>query len=126
MKFPTELKYTKEHEWIRMNDDGTATIGITDYAQSELGDIVYVEVDTIDEELGVNETFGIVEAVKTTSDLYMPVAGKVAEFNEALEDNPELVNSDPYGEGWIVKVEVDTSQEQEGLMDAASYEKEIS
>ena len=103
MNIPQELKYTKDHEWVRVEGD-VLTIGITDFAQSELGDIVYVEVDTLDETLGAEEVFGTVEAVKTVSDLFLPVAGEIIEFNEALEEAPEQVNDDPYGQGWMIKL----------------------
>ena len=122
MNIPAELKYTKDHEWVRI-EDGVATIGITDYAQGELGDIVYVEVETVDDDLDAEEVFGTVEAVKTVSDLFMPVDGKVIEFNEALEDNPELINEDPYGEGWIIKVEL--SDDADGLLDAGAYTEAV-
>jgi len=125
MEIQKDLKYTKDHEWIRL-EGNIATIGITDFAQGELGEIVYVECDTVDEEVAAEDVFGTVEAVKTTSDLYMPVAGKVTEFNEALEDAPELVNSDPYGEGWIVKVEVSDPEMVSLLLDAAAYEELVS
>ena len=105
MEIKEDLKYTKDHEWIRIDGD-VATVGITDFAQGELGDIVYVEVDTLDETLSKDEVFGTVEAVKTVSDLFLPMSGKIIEFNEALNDNPELVNDSPYDEGWIIKVEV--------------------
>ncbi len=120
MNIPSELKYTKEHEWVRLEDD-VAVIGITDFAQGELGDIVFVEVETVDETLGADEVFGTIEAVKTVSDLFMPVAGEVTEFNEAVDDDPALVNSDPYGEGWLIKVKVDDLSSLDGLMDAESY-----
>lgn len=119
MNIPAELKYTKDHEWVKI-EGNIATVGITDFAQGELGDIVFVDVDTIDEELSAGEVFGSVEAVKTVSDLYLPVSGKVIEFNEALEDQPELVNSDPYGEGWIIKIEV--SGEGEELLSSDEYQ----
>lgn len=122
MEFPSELKYTKEHEWVRVDGD-QATIGITDFAQRELGDIVYVEVETVDEDLGKDDVFGTVEAVKTVSDLYMPVSGKVLEFNENIEDAPEKVNEDPYGEGWMIKVQLSDKSELEDLHDAESYKK---
>ena len=121
MNFPAELKYTKEHEWIRVEGD-VVTIGITDFAQSELGDIVYVDVDTIGDELGQNDVFGSVEAVKTVSDLFMPVAGEILELNEELEDNPQLVNEDPYGQGWMIKVKVSDMAEVEALLDATTYQ----
>ncbi len=123
MNIPEELKYTKDHEWVKI-EDGIATIGITDFAQKELGDIVYVDVDSLDEELDQEEVFGSIEAVKTVSDLFMPVAGEVIEFNESLEDQPELVNTDPYGEGWIVKVKVADTNE-ENLLDAKAYKEVI-
>ncbi|MCQ2319178.1 MAG: glycine cleavage system protein GcvH [Bacteroidales bacterium] len=120
MNTPSNLKYTKDHEWIRLEGE-TAYVGITDYAQHELGDIVFVDVDTVDETLDAEETFGTVEAVKTSSELFMPVAGKVVEFNEALADAPELVNKDPYGEGWMIKVEVSNAADIEGLLSAEAY-----
>ncbi len=123
MNIPSELKYTKEHEWIRIEGD-LAVIGITDFAQGELGDIVYVEVETLDETLDRDEVFGTVEAVKTVSDLFLPLTGTIVEFNESLEDEPEKVNNDPYGEGWMIKVKFDNSQEIEDLLDATAY-KEI-
>ena len=125
MDFPNDLKYTEEHEWIRLESDNIAYIGITDFAQTELGELVYIEVETVGEHLDANEIFGTVEAVKTTSDLYMPVAGKILDFNDHLDeskgDNPTLVNDDPYGEGWIIKVEVDDPAEVAALLDAARY-----
>lgn len=121
MNFPTNLKYTKEHEWIRIEGD-EAFVGITDYAQSELGEIVFVDVTTVGETLGQGEVFGSVEAVKTVSDLNMPASGEVLEFNETLNDQPELVNNDPYGEGWMIKVKVADMAELDSLMDAAAYE----
>jgi glycine cleavage system H protein len=125
MDYPTNLKYTEDHEWIRVENDTTAYIGITDYAQSELGEIVYVEVESINEDLSAGEAFGIVEAVKTTSDLYMPVDGKVLEFNPALNadegDKPELVNKSPYEKGWIVKVEISNPEQLEELLSAEDY-----
>ncbi|MBL7815088.1 MAG: glycine cleavage system protein GcvH [Saprospiraceae bacterium] len=121
MNFPKDLKYTKEHEWVRLEGD-IATIGITDHAQSELGDIVYVEVESVGETITANEVFGTVEAVKTTSELYMPVTGEVLEVNAILEDEPELVNSDPYGEGWIIKVKVANTADLDELLDATAYE----
>ncbi len=124
MNFPSELKYTKEHEWIRLEGD-VATIGISDHAQSELGDIVYVEVETVGETIEADEVFGTVEAVKTTSELYMPIKGEVLEFNEKLSDEPELVNSDPYGEGWIVKVKVANVADVDALLDSVAYENEL-
>ena len=120
MNTPAQLKYTKDHEWIRI-EGNTATIGITDYAQGELGDIVFVDVDTLDDELQAGEVFGSVEAVKTVSDLYLPVAGKVIEFNEELNDEPQLLNSDPYGKGWIIKLEMADGADQSELMSAEEY-----
>ncbi len=126
MEFPSNLKYTKEHEWIRVEDGNIAYIGITDFAQGELGEIVYVEVDTVGEELDKDDVFGTVEAVKTTSDLFMPVSGKILEFNPSLDENegddPTLVNSAPYGDGWIIKIQLTNPDEVEELMDAAAYE----
>ncbi len=124
MNIPNNLKYTKEHEWVLLEGD-TATIGITDFAQQELGDIVYVEVDTEGEELDQDEVFGTVEAVKTVSDLFVPVAGEVLEFNEALEDEPELINKDPYGKGWIIKMKVKNPADVEALLNADDYQKNI-
>ncbi len=124
MNFPDQLKYTKEHEWILV-EGNTATIGITEFAQSELGDIVYVEVETVGEVVPKDEIFGTVEAVKTTSDLFMPVSGKVLEFNPSLDEkdgnDPTLINSDPYGQGWIIKIEISNASELADLLDAASY-----
>ncbi|NQX91789.1 MAG: glycine cleavage system protein GcvH [Flavobacteriales bacterium] len=124
MNVPAELKYTKDHEWIRIEGD-VATIGITDFAQGELGDIVYVEIETEGESLDSEEVFGTVEAVKTVSDLFMPVSGEVVEFNAALEDNPAVVNEDPYGEGWMIKVKISDASQVEGLLDAGAYEELI-
>lgn len=121
MNFPANLRYTKEHEWISL-EGNTATIGITDFAQSELGDIVYVDINTVGETLDANAVFGTVEAVKTVSDLFLPVAGTIIEVNAALNDAPEQVNSDPYGAGWMVKMTVADVAEVEALMDAAAYE----
>lgn len=126
MNFPSELKYTKDHEWLKINNDNTATIGITDFAQSELGDIVFVDINTVDKDLTAEEVFGTIEAVKTVSDLFMPVAGKIIEVNEALNKNPELVNSDPYGEGWMVKIEISNQEDISSLADADAYEKMVS
>ncbi len=123
MNFPEELKYTKDHEWVRIDGD-VVTIGITDFAQKELGDIVYVEVDTLDETLDKEEVFGTVEAVKTVSDLFIPVAGEVIEFNESLEDEPEKVNTDPYGDGWMVKVKASDVSQLDDLLSVEAY-KEI-
>ena len=120
MNIPEELKYTEEHEWIRI-DGNIATIGITDFAQGELGDIVYVEVETLDETLDIEEVFGTVEAVKTVSDLFLPLSGKVTEFNGTLEDEPELVNTDPYGAGWMIKLKFSDANQLEGLMSADDY-----
>ncbi|MGM9825835.1 MAG: glycine cleavage system protein GcvH [Paludibacteraceae bacterium] len=124
MNIPTNLRYTSEHEWIRV-EGNEAFVGITDYAQSELGEIVFVDVNTVDENVAQGEVFGSVEAVKTVSDLNMPVSGTVLEFNEALNDQPELVNNDPYGEGWMIKITVDNPAELDSLLDAAGYEKLI-
>jgi glycine cleavage system H protein len=118
------LQYTKDHEWIKI-DGNVATIGITDFAQSELGDIVYVDINTVGQEVGQHDVFGTVEAVKTVSDLYMPVAGKVIEFNKSLETGPEKVNSDPYGDGWMVKVEVKDTTQLSTLLSAAQYKELI-
>lgn len=125
MSIPAELKYTKDHEWVRV-EGNVATVGITAFAQGELGDIVYVEVETEGEELGKEEIFGTVEAVKTVSDLYLPLSGKIIEFNTALEATPEVVNSDPYGDGWMIKVEFSDASELESLLSAADYEALIS
>lgn len=127
MIFPENCRYTKDHEWIRMESDTTAYVGITDFAQSELGDIVYVEVETVGEKIQANKPFGLVEAVKTTSDLYMPVNGEILEFNPLLDqnhgDNPVLINNDPYGEGWIVKIALTNSKDIDGLMNYEEYQK---
>jgi len=123
MNIPEELKYTKDHEWIKIDGD-IATIGITDFAQGELGDIVYIDVETVDETIDQNEVFGSVEAVKTVSDLFMPLSGEIIEFNESLEDAPEKVNSDAYGEGWMIKMKISDTSEIDNLLDAAGY-KEI-
>ncbi len=120
MNIPSELKYTKDHEWVRLEGD-IATVGITDFAQGELGDIVYVEVETLDETLDKDEVFGTVEAVKTVSDLFLPLSGQIVEFNEALEDEPEKVNADPYGEGWMIKVKVSDPEEVAALLEDADY-----
>lgn len=124
MNIPAELKYSKDHEWIRIDGD-VATVGITDFAQGELGDIVYVEVETLDETLDKDEIFGSVEAVKTVSDLFLPLTGEIIEFNEALEDEPEKVNSDPYGEGWMIKIKISDSSEIDSLLDANGYKELI-
>jgi glycine cleavage system H protein len=121
MTFPENLRYTKDHEWIRL-EGNTATIGITDFAQSELGDIVYIEIETVGKTLPAQTIFGTVEAVKTVSDLYLPLAGTVLTVNPALSDNPELVNTDPYGEGWMIKMEVDVPEDVQRLLDAAAYQ----
>ena len=121
MNIPANLKYTKDHEWVLIEGD-VATIGITDFAQKELGDIVYVEVETLDQNLAKDEVFGTVEAVKTVSELFLPVDGEVLEFNTALEDAPELVNEDPYGKGWMVKLSVADAAQLDGLLSAADYE----
>lgn len=120
MNIPEDLKYTKDHEWVRADGD-VLTVGITDFAQGELGDIVYVEVDTLDETLDAEEVFGTVEAVKTVSDLFLPVAGEIIEFNEALEDSPEQVNDDPYGSGWMIKLRCDDLTVVNDLLTAADY-----
>ena len=125
MNVPKELKYTKDHEWLSL-DGEVATVGVTDFAQSELGDIVYVEVETLDETLEKEEVFGTVEAVKTVSDLFMPISGEVIEFNEKLETNPEVVNEDPYGEGWMIKIRVSDKNELSELLSSDEYEGEIS
>ena len=124
MNIPAELKYTKDHEWVKIEGD-TAIVGITDFAQSELGDIVFVDVESVDEELNVGDVFGSVEAVKTVSDLYLPVSGKVIEFNEELESEPELVNSDPYGKGWIIKLKIANDAGQSKLLSAEQYQEVI-
>ena len=120
MNIPSELKYTKDHEWIRL-EGNIATVGITDFAQGELGDIVYVEVETVEETLEKDEVFGSVEAVKTVSDLFLPLTGEIIEFNEALEDAPEKVNSDPYGEGWMVKIKISDTSQADELLSAEDY-----
>jgi glycine cleavage system H protein len=120
MNIPAELKYTKDHEWIRV-EGNTCVIGITEFAQKELGDIVFVEVETVDETLDASDTFGTIEAVKTVSDLFMPVSGTITEYNEALSDTPEMINKDPYGEGWIVKVDMTNVAELDDLLDADAY-----
>lgn len=124
MNFPNELKYTADHEWVRINGN-EAVIGITDFAQSELGEIVYVDVDTEGEKIDRNEVFGSIEAVKTVSDLMMPLTGEVLEVNEELEDAPELVNEDPYGKGWIIKIAIENPAEADELLDAAGYQEKI-
>jgi glycine cleavage system H protein len=124
MNLPSELKYTKDHEWIKI-EGNTATVGITDFAQSELGDIVYVDVESLDETVEKDETFGSVEAVKTVSDLFMPLTGEIVEFNEELEDEPELVNTDPYVKGWMIKIELSDAAQIDDLLDADAYKKLI-
>ena len=125
MTFPENLKYSKEHEWVRVEENNIAYIGITEHAQSELGEIVYVEVDTVGDSIDKDDEFGVIEAVKTTSDLFMPIGGKILEFNPAInqeeEDNPVLVNEDPYGKGWIIKIEMNDPSELENLFDAKAY-----
>ena len=122
MNIPSELKYTKDHEWIKIDGD-IATVGITDFAQGELGDIVYVEVETLDETLDKDEVFGTVEAVKTVSDLFLPLSGEIISFNEALEDNPENVNSDPYGKGWMIKIKLSNVSEIDSLLNDTDYKE---
>ncbi len=122
MKFPDDLKYTKEHEWIRDNGDGTVTVGITDFAQGELGDIVFVELEPEGSEFDQDEVFGTVEAVKTVSELFSPVTGEITEINEKLEDDPELVNSDPYGDGWMVKIKLADTSELDSLLSVDEYQ----
>lgn len=124
MNVPIHLKYTEDHEWINIEGD-IATVGITDFAQGELGDIVYVEVETVDETMKANEVFGTVEAVKTVSDLYLPLSGEIIEFNESLESDPEKVNKDPYGEGWMIKIKLSNPDEILNLLDDAAYKKII-
>jgi glycine cleavage system H protein len=122
MNVPSELKYTKDHEWVKIEGD-IATVGITEFAQSELGDIVYVEIETVGETIAQEEIFGSIEAVKTVSDLFMPISGEILEFNEELDGNPELVNSDPYGAGWMVKVRISDASEVANLLDSAAYQE---
>ncbi len=124
MNVPGDLKYTKEHEWVRVEGDH-AYVGITDFAQGELGDIVYVEIETEGQQIAKDDVFGTVEAVKTVSDLYMPLSGTIVEFNEALNDEPEKVNEDPYGEGWMIKIKIDDTSELEELLDAETYQNAI-
>lgn len=124
MEIRSELKYTKDHEWVKV-EGNKAKVGITDYAQGELGDIVYVEIETLEESLGKEEIFGSVEAVKTVSDLFLPVSGKVLEVNKNLEDNPELINEDPYEKGWIIRMEIENPEELKDLLDSDSYKKLI-
>ncbi|MCH8556380.1 MAG: glycine cleavage system protein GcvH [Balneolia bacterium] len=125
MSYPQELKYTKEHEWLRDNGDGTATVGITEFAQTELGDIVFVELNDVGDSYDQDDVFGTIEAVKTVSDLFMPVSGEVVEVNEDLADNPEIVNEDPYGKGWLVKIKLSDASQVESLMDADAYQEII-
>jgi len=125
MTFPTELKYTKDHEWIRVEGD-EAVVGITDFAQRELGDIVFIDINTIGEEVANDQVFGTVEAVKTVSDLFMPVSATVLSMNEKIDGSPELVNQDPYGEGWLVRVKLKNPADVDGLLSAADYEAQVS
>jgi len=124
MNIPEELKYTEEHEWVRI-EDNIAVVGITDFAQGELGDIVYLEIDTLDSQIDSNQVFGTVEAVKTVSDLFMPIAGRVIEVNPSLEDKPELVNDDPYGEGWIIKIDIAEQTQIDSLLSPSDYKNLI-
>ena len=124
MNTPSELKYTKDHEWVKM-EGNVVTIGITDFAQSELGDIVFVDVDTVDDDLQSGDVFGSVEAVKTVSDLFLPLSGKIIEFNADLEDSPELLNSDPYGKGWIIKIEMEDGADLTELLSAEEYQETV-
>lgn len=124
MNIPEELKYTEEHEWVRI-EDNIAVVGITDFAQGELGDIVYLEIDTLDSQIDSNQVFGTVEAVKTVSDLFMPIAGRVIEVNPSLEDKPELVNDDPYGEGWIIKIDISEQTQIDSLLSPSDYKNLI-
>ena len=124
MNIPENLKYTKDHEWVLVEGD-TATVGVTDFAQSELGDIVYVEVETLDEKLDKEEVFGTIEAVKTVSDLFMPVSGEIIEFNDKLETNPEVVNEDPYGEGWMIKIKFSSADDLNDLLSPEEYQSEL-
>ena len=121
MNFPEELKYTKDHEWVRIETDGTAYVGITDYAQNQLGDIVFVDITSEGETLGAEEVFGTIEVVKTVSDLFMPITGEVLEVNDKLEDEPEIVNENPYKDGWLIKMQPSDASELDGLMDATAY-----
>ena len=125
MKFPDNLKYTKEHEWINFNGD-TAIVGITEFASQELGDIVFIEVETVGQTLNEEDTFGTIEAVKTVSDLFMPVSGEIIELNPKLGDTPEIVNQDPYGEGWLVKIKIDAAADQAELLSASQYRELVS
>lgn len=124
MNFPADLKYSKEHEWLRVEGEH-GVIGITDFAQKELGDIIYVDIDTVGENIGKDSIFGTVEAVKTVSDLFMPVSGEIVEFNEQLKSHPELVNSDPYGQGWMIKIKISNPDEIAQLMDSGAYQSVI-
>lgn len=124
MNFPADLKYTKDHEWVRIEGD-TATVGITDFAQSELGDIVFVEIETVGENLAAEEVFGSIEAVKTVSDLFMPLSGEVMELNPKIEETPEIVNDDPYGEGWMIKIKLDDASEAENLLSPEDYKETV-
>tara|TARA_X000001036_G_scaffold371714_1_gene358836 strand:+ start:269 stop:649 length:381 start_codon:yes stop_codon:yes gene_type:complete len=124
MNIPEELKYTEEHEWVRI-EDNIAVVGITDFAQGELGDIVYLEIDTLDSQIDSNQVFGTVEAVKTVSDLFMPIAGRVIEVNSSLEDEPELVNDDPYGKGWIIKIDISEQTQIDSLLSPSDYKNLI-
>ena len=124
MNIPENLKYTKDHEWVLVEGD-TATVGVTDFAQSELGDIVYVEVETLDETLDKEEVFGTIEVVKTVSDLFMPVSGEIIEFNDKLETNPEVVNEDPYGEGWMIKIKFSSADDLNDLLSPEEYQSEV-
>ncbi|MDG5767167.1 glycine cleavage system protein GcvH [Balneolales bacterium ANBcel1] len=126
MNHPDDLKYTREHEWVRDNGDGTVTVGITDFAQSELGDIVFVEIDKVGKSVDKDNPFGTVEAVKTVSELFMPVTGKILEWNEELEEEPELVNKDPYDKGWMIKIKMSKSSELDQLLSVKDYEQIIS
>lgn len=124
MKFPEDLKYTPDHEWVRVDGD-TVTVGITDFAQSELGDIVFVEIETEGEELDQEEVFGSVEAVKTVSDLFMPISGEVLELNPKIEESPEIINEDPYGEGWLIKIKMSDAAQLDELMEASAYQETV-
>lgn len=123
MNFPAELSYTEDHEWIRIEDDGTAVIGITEFAQHELGDIIYIDVTTVGQTLAKGDVFGAVEAVKTVSDLFLPIEGEITELNPAIEKSPELLNSDPYGEGWIIRLKPADASQKEGLLTADAYQE---
>ncbi len=124
MKYPDNLKYTKDHEWVKVNGD-EAYVGITDFAQNELGDVVFIEVDTVGETLDKEEAFGTIEAVKTVSDMFMPVSGEVLEFNEELENSPDIINKDPYGDGWIIKIKLSDKSELDELLSAEEYKKSV-